>query len=106
MTAPAPAATVTSDEGVREAFAQDASGLHLVPDAVARPTTFEEVAEVLRRASAAGTPVTPAGAQTSYVGGSIADRGVVLSLRAFDRIGEVDTVGRTMRAQRARSSAT
>ena len=55
-------AAVTTDEGVREAFAQDASGLHLVPDAVARPTTYEEVAEVLRRATAAGTPVTPAGA--------------------------------------------
>jgi FAD/FMN-containing dehydrogenase len=100
VTEPALAAPpVSSDAGVREAFAQDASGLRLVPDAVARPTTYEEVAEVLRRASAAGTPVTPAGAQTSYVGGSITDRGVVLSLRTLDRIGEVDVEHRSMRAQ-------
>jgi FAD/FMN-containing dehydrogenase len=88
---------VTTDEGVREAYAQDASGLRLVPDAVARPDTAAEVAEVLRRATATRTPVTPAGALTGYVGGAIADRGVVLSLRGMDRILDVDPAARTMR---------
>jgi FAD/FMN-containing dehydrogenase len=81
---------ITTDPDVRTAFAADASGLYLVPDAVARPTSAAEVVEVLKEASSARTPVTPAGAQTSYVGGSIADRGIVLSLRALDRVLDLD----------------
>lgn len=90
---------VVTDPAIREGFAQDASGLRLVPEAVARPTTAAEVVEVLREAHGARTPVTPAGAQTSYVGGSIADRGIVLSLRAMDGIVDLDPAARTMRVQ-------
>jgi FAD/FMN-containing dehydrogenase len=92
-------AELSTDESVRLAFSTDASGLHLVPDAVARPTSAAEVEEVLRRASAEGTPVTPAGAQTSYVGGSITDRGVVLSLRAMDRVLDIDPARRIARVE-------
>jgi FAD/FMN-containing dehydrogenase len=95
MTAPA----LVTDPAIREGFAQDASGLRLVPDAVARPATADEVAALLREAHATRTPVTAAGAQTSYVGGSIADRGVVLSLRAMDRVLDLDPAARTMRVQ-------
>jgi FAD/FMN-containing dehydrogenase len=90
---------VVTDPAIREGFAQDASGLHLVPEAVARPTTADEVVAVLREAHAARTPITAAGAQTSYVGGSIADRGVVLSLRAMDQVLDLDPDARTMRVQ-------
>jgi FAD/FMN-containing dehydrogenase len=90
---------MTTDLDVRTAFAADASGLYLVPDAVARPTTAEEVAELLREASASRTAVTPAGAQTSYVGGSIADRGTVLSLRAMDRVLDLDPVAGIVRVE-------
>ncbi|GLC23696.1 FAD-binding oxidoreductase [Roseisolibacter agri] len=92
-------AALVTDPAIRAGFAQDASGLHLVPDAVARPASAEEVVDVLRAAHAARTPVTAAGAQTSYVGGSIADRGVVLSLRALDRVVDLDPAARTMRVQ-------
>jgi FAD/FMN-containing dehydrogenase len=91
--------TITTDLDVRTAFAADASGLYLVPEAVARPTSAAEVAEILKEASSARTPVTPAGAQTSYVGGSISDRGIVLSLRALDRVLDVDPERRVIRCE-------
>ena len=89
----------SSDPDVRETFAHDQSGLVLLPDAVARPTSRAEVLEVLRAAHAARTPVTPAGALTGYAGGALADRGVVLSLRALDRVLDVDEQARVIRAE-------
>lgn len=95
MTAPA----IVTDPAIREGFAQDASGLRMLPDAVARPASPDEVVALLREAHATRTPVTAAGAQTSYVGGSIADRGLVLSLRTMDRVLDLDPVAGTMRVQ-------
>ena len=92
-------ATVERDEGVRGAFAEDASGLRLVPEGVARPARAEEVAEVVREAAAAGAAVTPAGSQTSTTAASITDAGVLLSLRAMDRVLDVDPRSRTMRVE-------
>lgn len=70
------------------------SGLVLVPDAVARPTSIEETQDVLRRATAEATPVTAAGGQTSTTGASITDRGVLLSMRAMNRIIDIDVPNR------------
>ena len=86
----------SSDRSVREAYEADASGLHLVPDLVARPQTIEEVIEIMQQASIDKTPVTCAGAQTSTTAASIADRGILLSLRGLDRIGAVDDKMRTI----------
>lgn len=92
-------ATVTRDEGVRRAHAADASGLVMIPDAVARPREAREVAELLREASASHTPVTPAGGQTSTTAASITGEGTLLSLRAMDRIIEIDADRRVVRAE-------
>lgn len=89
----------TSDEGVRAAFAEDASGLRMVPESVARPTSGAEVAELLREAAAARTRVTPAGAQTSTTAASITDTGMLLSLSGLSRIVELDRGRRTVRAE-------
>jgi glycolate oxidase len=62
----------------------------LIPEAVARPESADDVRELLRRATADGMPVTAAGNQTSTTGASITDRGVLLSLRGMDRILEID----------------
>ena len=91
--------TATTDLGVRTAFAADASGLVLTPEAVARPTSADQVVEVLRAAYAAHEPVTPAGALTGYSGGAVTDRGTVLSLRAMDRVLDVDPIARSIRAE-------
>jgi FAD/FMN-containing dehydrogenase len=101
-----PFPSTTTDPGVREGFAQDASGLALMPEAVARPTSAAEVVEVLRATHAAREPVTPAGALTGYAGGAVTDRGVVLSLRAMDRVLDVDARAGVCAPSRARCSAT
>ena len=93
------AASLTRDESVLGAFAEDASGLRLVPEALARPTSPEEVVELMREASADRTPVTPAGGQSSTTGASITDRGILLSLARMTRIFDIDADRRVVRAQ-------
>ena len=66
----------------------------MVPDAVARPQSTAETADVLRQASVERTPVTAAGGQTSTTGASICDRGVLLSMRGMNRIVDVDVAAR------------
>ena len=90
---------VTTDPDVRAAFAADASGLRMLPDAVARPGSAAEVAAVVREAAAAGTAVTAAGAQTSTTGASITDRGVILSLGKMARVLDVDPARGVIRAE-------
>lgn len=87
------------DPDVLESVASDASGLHMVPDAVARPGSAEETVELLRQAAADRIAVTAAGGQTSTTGASISDQGILLSLRGLDRILDVDPVARTIRAE-------
>lgn len=89
--------SLSSDRTVRESYAADASGLHLVPETVARPGSVEEVIELLRRATADRMPVTCAGAQTSTTGASITDKGMLMSLRALDRISPIDEATRTIK---------
>lgn len=93
------AVNVERDSDVRRAFASDASGLVLVPDGVARPASREEISALLAECASSRTPVTPAGGQTSTTAASITDRGVLLSLRAMDRVLEVDAERRVARAQ-------
>jgi glycolate oxidase len=88
---------LSSDKSVREAYATDASGLHLVPELVARPESVDEVVDLLGRATADRTPVTCAGAQTSTTAASITDKGAILSLRALDSISAIDEETRTIK---------
>ena len=90
---------ISTDLGVRRSFARDASGLELIPDAVARPVTEADVAGLLRQARVDHRSVTAAGGQTSTTGASIADGGVLLSLRGLAEIGEVDREHLTIRVQ-------
>lgn len=93
------AASLSREPDVRRAYARDASGLELLPDAVARPGELREVEALLHLAVAAKTPVTPAGAQSSTTGASIADHGILLSLRRLDRILDLDRAARTIRVE-------
>jgi glycolate oxidase len=88
--------TVSTDRSIREAYEADSSGLHLVPDAVARPESIGEVIELVRKAAADRTPITCAGAQTSTTGASITDKGLLLSLRSLNQIAEFDARTRTV----------
>lgn len=93
------AVRIDRDADVRRAHASDASGLVLVPDGVARPTSREEVAALLAECTSSRTPVTAAGGQTSTTAASITDRGVLLSLRGMDHVLEVDAERRVVRAE-------
>ena len=77
----------------------DASGLRLVPEGVARPNAAKEVMAVVRECISTGTQITAAGSQTSTTAASITDRGVLLSLRAMDRVLDFDTTSRTIRVE-------
>jgi glycolate oxidase len=85
----------TTDPEIRKAYSADVSGLVMIPDAVARPASAEDIVEILKECAANGTSVTAAGNQTSTTGASITDKGVLLSLRAMDRIADVDPKGGT-----------
>ena len=87
------------DRALREGFAADASGLRMVPDAVARPATPDEVVAIVRECASSQIPITAAGGQTSTTGASISDAGVLLSLRSMDRILDIDANARTMRVE-------
>lgn len=90
---------IETDEDVCAAYAADSSGLVSVPQAVARPTCAEEVVELLRHASADNVPVTAAGMQSSTTGASVAERGLLLSMRGMSRILDVDRSAHTMRVE-------
>jgi FAD/FMN-containing dehydrogenase len=90
---------LSSDRSVRDAYEADASGLHLVPEFVARPESVDEVMDVVRKAASDRTPITCAGAQTSTTGASITDEGILLSLRSLDRISSPDEKTRTIRVE-------
>ena len=92
-------ASVSSDKSVREAYEADASGLHLVPDLVARPESIDDVIELVRKGASDRIAITCAGAQTSTTGASITDAGLLLSLRSLDRIAPPDEKARTIRVE-------
>src|SRR5512138_3648846 len=85
---------LSTDLDVRRAHSTDALGMVMLPEAVARPESLEEVRDILLHAAAEKTPVTPAGSQTSTTGASITDKGTLLSMRAMNRIVDVDVAAR------------
>jgi FAD/FMN-containing dehydrogenase len=89
--------SISSDRSVRETYEADASGLHLLPDLVARPESVDDVVELVRKAVSESISITCAGAQTSTTGASITDTGMLLSLRSLDRISAPDEKTRTIK---------
>lgn len=69
---------------------------------VLEPGSVEEVAEILKLATATGTPVVPQGGNTGLVGAQVPDESgseIVVSLTRLDRIRSVDVEGNTMVAE-------
>ncbi|RCW21428.1 4-phosphoerythronate dehydrogenase (FAD-dependent) [Ciceribacter lividus] len=91
---PAHALTAAADI---EPYLVEGRGLyHGTSPLVLKPGSTEEVAAILKLASATGTPIVPAGGRTGLVGGQVPreeSRDVVLSLERMNRVREVDTVG-------------
>lgn len=93
------AVATDTDLDIRQAHARDVSGLELVPESVARPSTVADVAELLREAHGTRTPVTAAGLQSSTTGASITDQGMLLSLAALNRVLDIDPTRRLIRVE-------
>src|SRR5262245_37671478 len=75
-------------------------GFPPAPGAVAFPRATEEVARLVRLCAAHSVAVVPSGGRTGLAGGAVAARGeLVLSLARMRHMGEVDTVGGTVRVQ-------
>ncbi|MEO7360989.1 MAG: FAD-binding oxidoreductase, partial [Gemmatimonadaceae bacterium] len=87
----------STDIDVRRAYARDVSGLELVPELVARPSSAAETVEVIKEAFAERVPITTAGGQSSTTGASITDAGLLLSLRALTGPIVVNPEARTVR---------
>jgi FAD/FMN-containing dehydrogenase len=87
-------AFLSADRSVRESYEADSSGLHLLPDLVARPESISEVVDIVHHAVSRKTSITCAGAQTSTTGASITGSGILLSLRSMHHIGPVDIKAR------------
>ncbi len=90
---------LTEDRDVRLSYARDASGLEMIPDAVARAECIDDVVAIVRDAIGAGKSVTAAGAQTSTTAASITDTGILLSLRGMARVIDIDPEGRIARVE-------
>jgi glycolate oxidase len=88
---------ITTDGDIRRSVSRDASGLELIPDAVARPSSRAEVIELLAQSQRDRTSVTPAGGQTSTTAASLTDRGLLLSMKNVVGIRDLDHAARTVR---------
>ena len=79
---------------------------------VLRPSSVDEVSQILKLANDTGTPIVPQGGNTGLVGGQIPlHNEIVLSLNRLDRIREIDPTSNTLTCeagvtlQRAREAA-
>jgi len=85
---------VISDREKLEDYSHDEFSLRDIrryPEVVVRPERTEEVAAVMRLASAAQIPVTPRGGATGLCGGCVPlYGGIVLALEKMNRIVEID----------------
>lgn len=90
---------LSRDPDVRFSYAHDASGLEMIPEAVARPASAADVADLVKQAHADAVPITPAGAQTSTTGASIVNHGILISMRGMSRILDIDIAQRRARVE-------
>jgi len=99
-------ATIVGPEhllGPERRYEHDASlsrGVRAKPDAVVRPETTEQVAQVVRACCRHGVPVVPRGGGTGFAGGAVATSGgVVLALERMTRVRSFDPLLWRMEAE-------
>jgi glycolate oxidase subunit GlcD len=85
----------------RIAYASDASRTEgMLPDLIARPTTTEQVAGILKIANASRIPVYSRGAGSGLTGGAVPIKGgVVLDFELMNRILDIDEANMTALVQ-------
>ena len=63
---------------------------------VVRPTSVQQVSDIVRACAETGIAITPQGGNTGLVGGGVPQGGIVLSLERLNKIRHVDPVNNTM----------
>jgi D-lactate dehydrogenase (cytochrome) len=81
-----------TDPAILEGYLSDASNLHGRADALFRPRTALEVAELLADCQRTGTPVTVTARRTSTTGAPVPNGGVLLSTELLARVHALDDV--------------
>ena len=98
----------SAEAGERALYSRDAaqtpSTLHLLLKrdawAVVRPNVRGELLELIKFAQTNGVPIVPRGAGTSGYGGSVpTEGGVVVDMRAFNKVLEIDKAALTVRCE-------
>lgn len=89
---------VLADRTHRVIYASDASNYREFPIGIAVPLDTEDLHAIVRFAAEEGIPLIPRGAGTS-LGGQVVGGGLVVEMRAFNRMLEVDAQARTVRVQ-------
>lgn len=92
---------IFSGDDIGEKFRTDIMGKYRArPAALSRPRSTEQVADILKLASANGWPVTVVGGQTGTSGGAVpSDGGIALSLDRMNQVEEIDLLSMTMTVQ-------
>ena len=91
---------ITDDETLRPYECDGLAMYREMPMLVVLPETVEQVQRVMRICHEHGVPVVARGAGTGLCAGAMPHKeGVVLSLAKFNRILNIDPVGRTARLQ-------
>ena len=71
----------------------------VVPTAILRPRSAEEISQILKIARRAGASIVPWGGRTGLVDGAYAQGAIALSMERMNAIEEIDPVSGTMRVQ-------
>ncbi len=80
---------LSTDLSQRQRFSRDASIFEVLPEAVAQPTTPEELSELVHFAREHGTSLTPRNGGTCMSGGPLTE-GIVVDMSQLNAVGEVD----------------
>jgi FAD/FMN-containing dehydrogenase/Fe-S oxidoreductase len=90
---------VRFDQGVRAAYASDASNYRQVPIGVVLPRSVEDIVETLRVCSSQGAPVLARGGATSQNGQAVNVAVVVDCSKYLDRVLSIDARARLARVE-------
>ncbi len=86
------AVDLITDPAVLEGYLTDASNTRGRADALVRPRSTAEVAEIMRSCQARGVPLTVCAQRTSTTAGPVPDGGILLSMERLDRVHGLDDV--------------
>lgn len=84
---------VISDSESREIYSKDyTEDLSFLPDIIVKPSSADEISQIMKLANKHSIPVTPRGGGTGLSGGALpVYGGICLSMERFNKILEIDT---------------